>query len=126
MKMTQNFENEMGYVRDLLSILRKNHYLAGDVFRQRTLIGQPCFGHPSCITSNPTCIETLDAMERRGLILAIDKVYTWEDGTEVTMENMHAGEVYQTITYKVMVDNFEDYFDKVLIQVANMQKWAVN
>ena len=120
MRMTQNFENEMGYVKDLLSVLRKNHYLAGDVFRQRTLIGQPHFGHPSRITSYPTCIDTLEAMERRGLILAIDKVYTWEDGTEVTMENMHAGEVYQTITYKVMVDNFEDYFDKVLIQVANM------
>jgi hypothetical protein len=74
-------------------------------------MGQPHFGAPRRIAESwSTCTETLDAMERRGLIIPIDKVFTWSDGTEVTMENMRAGEVYQTITYRVVIDNIEDYF----------------
>lgn len=112
MTMTRNLKIEMDYVKDLLSILRKNHYRKGDVFKQRTLLGQPHFGQPGYIGEYyVTCLDTLEAMERRGLITPIDKVYTWENGVEVTMENMHAGEVFLTITYKVTIDNFEDYID---------------
>lgn len=121
MRMTRNLEKEMGYVKDLLTVLRKNHHHKGDVFKQRTLLGQPHFGYPGRISDCwYTCVDTLDAMERRGLIIPIDKVYTWGDGTVVTMENMHAGEVYLTTTYRVVIDNFDDYFEILLRQIANL------
>ena len=112
MTMTVNLKNEMSYVKDLLTVIRKNGYHKGDVFKRRTLLGQPHFGHPGHIGEYWfTCIETVDAMERRGLIVPINKVYTWEDGREVTMENMHAGEVFLTTTYRVVIDNLDDYMD---------------
>lgn len=115
MRMTVQFETEMDYVKDLLAVLRMNHCKRGDVFRQRRLMGQPHFGKPNRIEDYwSTCAETLDAMERRGLIVPINKVFTWGDGTEVTMENMRAGQVYQTITYRVVIDNMTDYFEMLM------------
>ena len=114
MKFTRSIDIEMNYVSDLLNLLKDNGLSRGSLFTQQSIYGQTHFGREPESPSfhyHPDR-STLEAMERRGIILAVERRLSWSDGSPIDVYNLHAGKIIETTVYSVEIDNFTDYMQK--------------